>query len=115
MKRILNGKEVDMTNEEIAALEQSRKIVWDKDAYEQELNAAHDRWFEAIYLPLEYKSAEEITLWVNNPKYSTEASSLIALYWQSWDMLKSHIETVTEANADVEAFIQSLPNFEPAP
>jgi len=104
-----------MTDEEIAALEESRKIVWDKDAYEQELNAAHDRWFEAICLPLEYKSAEEIALWEDDEEFAEEANSLKGLYKTSWRLVKAHLATVTEATANVDAFIQSLPNFEPAP
>lgn len=115
MKRILNGKEVDMTNEEIAALEQSRKIVWDKEAYESELNAAHDAWFSAIILPLDYKSVEEIPLWIGDEEFDAEAAALKSLYRQSWKLLKAHLEEVTEATANVDAFIQSLPNFEPAP
>lgn len=84
---------------------------WNKEAYEQELNAAHDRWFEAIYRPLEYKSAEEIALWEDEEEFAEEANSLKGLYKTSWCLVKAHLTTVTEETANVEAFIQSLPTL----
>lgn len=103
------------TEAERDAYMSQKPTVWDKDAYERELNAAHDRWFEAIYLPLEYKSAEEIALWEDDEEFAEEANSLKGLYKTSWLLVKAHLATVTEVTANVDAFIQSLPNFEPAP
>ena len=96
---------------EVTPFEKVEEVeIWSKDKYEQELNVAHDLWFESKYKPLDYKSVQEIGLWVNNPEYGEEATSLLNLYWDSWELLKAHLIFVTEQTANVEAFINSLPN-----
>lgn len=87
------------------------QIIFDKNAYEKELNIAYDAWFNSIIAPLEYRSPEEISLWISDEDFHQEAVALNNLYVQSWKMLKQHLEEVTQETADVEAFINTLPTF----
>ncbi len=116
MKRILNGKEVDMTNEEIAALEESRKRAWDKQAYCEEVWRAHSEWYRILISrkpDFDYESKGEVEFYTNHKDDAVrnQAISLRDLWFTSVDLLYAHCDEVTEETANVEAFIQSLPNL----
>jgi len=116
MKRILNGKEVDMTNEEIAALEESRKIVWDKEAYCDEVRAAHSEWYNNLIArkpDFDYDDKGDVEFYTHHERedWRTQAISLRKLWFDTTDMLYAHYDEVTEETANVEAFIQSLPTI----
>jgi hypothetical protein len=108
------------TPEERDAYLATKPSVWDKEAYSKECSAAHSEWYRQIYTrkpDLDYESKGEIAMYlsIEDEKLRAQATSLTNLWFQSVDMLYAHLSEVTEATANVDAFIQSLPNFEPAP
>jgi hypothetical protein len=84
---------------------------FDKKAYCRFINDLHDDLFKNYYEPLDYVSKEEITMWLNNETYSAEATILLEWYWLTWELIKQHLETVTEETADAELFINNLPKL----
>ena len=88
-------------------------IPFDWDAYKQQLNETQEEWFLNIITadPYEYSSFYELSLWVNHPTYGNEAQLFIQLWWDSWDLLKQHLSTVTEETADIQTFINQLNNL----
>jgi hypothetical protein len=84
---------------------------FDINQYTIEVNQLHDDLFKSYYEPLDYVSKEEIAIWVDNPTYSAEATILLDWYWLTWELIKQHLETVTEETADAETFINNLPKL----
>lgn len=106
----------ELTQQEIEDYFESTKpplpepIPFDWDAYKQQLNEIQEEWFLNIITadPYEYSSFYELSLWVTHPTYGNEAQLFIQLWWDSWDLLKQHLLTVTEETADIQTFINQL-------
>jgi hypothetical protein len=106
----------ELTEQEIQDYFESTKpplpepIPFDWDAYKQQVNETQEEWFLNIITadPYEYSSFYELSLWVNHPTYGNEAQVFIQLWWDSWDLLKQHLSTVTEETADIQTFINQL-------
>lgn len=115
LPRLIKGNEMlifDTIEERDAYVESITPApVWTKEAYVAEVNRLHEDLFAQYYTQRDYQSREEIALWVNHPQYGGEATALIAWYWITWDLIKAHEAQATEATADVQAFINSLPTF----
>lgn len=100
MIKILDGKEVEMTELEIQQLEQSRITTWSKEQHLAEINALHEREFDRRWRAADYVGRWEVAATANdesNP-YNSEAKSIMAYWWDGWDAIKSYGETVTEEN-----------------
>lgn len=96
------------------------KNLWNKEAYCEEVSQAHSEWYRQIFTrkpDFDYESKGEIAMYLEHPDEAlrNQAKALTDLWFSSVDLLYAHYDEVTEATANVDAFIQSLPNFEPAP
>lgn len=100
MKKLLNGIEVEMTELEIHQLEQSRIVAWSKEAHIAEINALHEAEFKRIWLAAGYKTEEELSRAIGNPKnkFHAEAMLIDDYWWGGWDAIEAYSETVTENN-----------------
>jgi hypothetical protein len=92
--------------------------AWDKEAYCAEVWRAHSEWYRSIFTrkpDFDYESKGEIAMYLShkNEELRNQAKALTELWFNSVDLLYAHYDEVTETTADVEAFIQSLPNYEP--
>ena len=92
------------------------KNLWNKEAYCEEVSQAHSEWYRQIFTrkpDFDYESKGEIAMYlsIEDEKLRAQATSLTNLWFQSVDMLYAHLSEVTEATANVEAFIQSLPTL----
>lgn len=88
---------------------------WDKAAYCDAVNEAHTEWYRSIYTrkpDLDYSGIGDIGLYLNHPDFGAQAQALQQLWWDSVEILYSHLETVTEQTAlSTEDFIASLPQL----
>ncbi len=100
MIRILDGKEVEMSEEEIQQLEQSRTSAWSKEQHIAEINALHKSEFDRKWLELEYDGRWEVVDAARDAsnEYHEEAKALMAYWWNGWAAIKTYGETVTEEN-----------------
>ncbi len=117
--KVIDGAETLFfdTPEERDAYLAAKPLVWDKEAYSHECSAAHSQWYRQIYTrkpDLDYESKGEIAMYlsIEDEKLRAQATMLTNLWFQSVDMLYAHLAEVTEATANVEAFIASLPGYE---
>lgn len=102
--------------EDKAAFYAALQNGWDKYAYTEVINQAHSDWYRSIYArkpDLDYSSIGEIGLYLTHPDFGAQAQALQQLWWDSVDILYTHLEEVTEATAlTPEDFINSLPKFD---
>jgi hypothetical protein len=100
MKKILDGKEVEMTELEIQEFEQSRITAWSKEAHIGEINALHKAEFERRYKALDYEAEWDVVLYAEKSElgYQEEANALLNYWTSGWDAIKIYDETVNENN-----------------
>ena len=111
MKKILDGKEVEMTEFEIQQLQQSRIKTWSKEEHIAEINFLHEEVFNKKLTDAEYVGRWELNAVLSDPdnEYYQEAKDIIAYWWDCWDVIKSYGETVTEQNMiDPQTFVNNL-------
>lgn len=97
MKKILDGKEVEMTPEEIQEFEQSRTLPWSKEAHLAEINALHEADFDRRWRAADYVGRWEVAAAANdesNP-YNSEAKAIMAFWWNGWATIKAYEEALT--------------------
>lgn len=110
MNRILNGEEIEMTDEEIQALEQSRAQMWDLDNFTTQLSSAFDAKFETYWKEKGYFDLHDL----NNhsvdtqSKYHTEALSLIRWANNAWEDAISDINE----QSNIQEIINSLAPYQ---
>jgi hypothetical protein len=104
----LTQEEIDQYNASLIE-DPQEESVWDKNAYDVEMNRWHNEWFSAIISPkpYEYASAEELPLWYGS-EYDEEARKFAELYRQSWQMLKDYLEVVTEETINTDNIMQQI-------
>lgn len=90
--------------------------AWDKEAYCAEVSAAHTDWYRQIFTrkpDFDYESKGEIAMHLEHPDEAlrNQAKALTELWFDSVDLLYAHYDEVTEATANVDSFIQSLPTL----
>lgn len=110
MIRILDGKEVEMTELEIQQLEQSRIVAWDKEAHLAEINALHEAEFDRRWRAADYVGRWEVASAANDEtnECNTEAKSIMNYWWNGWAAIKAYGDTLTEQPNETAAefFIQ---------
>ena len=92
-------------------------LAWDKEAYCEQVSAAHSEWYRQIYTrkpDLDYESKGEIAMYLSHEDEAlrNQAEALTKLWFTSVDMLYAHIAEITEATANLDSFIASLPGYE---
>ena len=109
MKRILNGVEIEMTQEEIQALEQSRAQMWDLDNFTTQLSSAFDAKFETYWSAKGYTDISDLLSHAanHNSVYHTEALSLIQWSHNEWEAAIADIDE----QSNIEEIINSLQPF----
>ncbi len=100
MIKILDGKEVEMTELEIQQLEQSRITAWSKEAHLAEINALHEAEFNKRLTDADYVGRWELNAVLADPtnEYYNEAKTIIAYWWDGWEAIKVYGETINENN-----------------
>jgi hypothetical protein len=110
MKRLLNGQEIEMTEEEIQALEQSRLQAWDLNNFIKELSLAFDIKFETYWKEKGYENLTDLVSHEANPNspHYTEALSLIQWAHEQWEVAITNINE----NSNIEKIINSLAPYQ---
>jgi hypothetical protein len=88
--------------------------TWSKEAHLAEINALHEAEFERRWLAAGYKTEEELSRAVGNPKnkFHAEAMLIDDYWWDGWDAIEAYGETVTEQNfIDPQTFVDNLENI----
>jgi hypothetical protein len=100
--------------EELDAYINALSIVWNKEAHLAEINALHEAEFERRWLAAGYKTEEELSRAIGNPKnkFHAEAMLIDDYWWDGWDAIEAYGETVTEENfIDPQTFVDNLENI----
>lgn len=87
--------------------------VWSKEQHLVEINALHEAEFERRWLAAGYKTEEELSRAIGNPKnkFHAEAMLIDDYWWDGWDAIEAYGETVTEQNMiDPIQFVNNLEN-----
>lgn len=106
------GQQVEITNEEWAVI-QAQATAWSKESHLAEINALHEAEFERRWLAAGYKTEEELSRAIGNPKnkFHAEAMLIDDYWWDGWDAIEAYGETVTEQNMiDPIQFVNNLEN-----
>jgi hypothetical protein len=114
MKKILDGKEVEMTAQEIQEFELSRTQSWNKEAHLAEINTLHEAEFKRRLSDANYVAEWELNAVLSDSEneYFDEAILIINYWWNGWDAIKAYSETVTEENfIDPIQFVNNLENI----
>ena len=95
---IHNGEEI--SQEAFDAIVAALPKVWSKEAHITEINALHEAEFERRWLALGYKTEQELSRAIGNPKnkFHAEAMLIDDYWWDGWDAIEVYGETVTENN-----------------
>ena len=106
MKRLLNGQEVEMTEEEIQALEQSRLQVLDLNNFIKELSLAFDIKFETYWKAKGYTDISDLLSHAANTNsvYHSEALSLVQWSHNEWEAAISDLDEAS----NIEEIINGL-------
>ena len=109
MKRILNGKEIEMTADEIAELEQSRVGHFNLELFIQELSNTFDLKFETYWRAKGYTDTTDLLSHAANTNsvYHSEALSLIQWSHNEWEAAIADIDE----NSNIEEIINNLSAF----
>lgn len=87
-------------------------VIWNKEAYIQQVNEAHNALFRSLYQERNYLSIGEISLWVDDAEFGVEAKALRNWWNETCKEVANYLDDVTEESAlTVEEFIQTLPTF----
>lgn len=86
--------------------------VWDKAAYCDDVNSAHNDLFQQLYTERDYLTIGEIPIWQNDEDFGAESLALQLWWVNTCKIVSAYLETVTEETAQpIETFINSLPKF----
>lgn len=101
MKKLINGIEYEMTEQEITELELSRQVIWSKENHIAELNEYHNQQFDQLWQQAGYLGAWEVVIASKNLEldYNDEAQDIMNYLWQGEQIINIYAETVTEQNA----------------
>ena len=110
MKRLLNGQEVEMTEEEIQALEQSRIVQWNEASFLSDLSLAFDAKFEEYWKAKRYFDLNDLNSHAanHNSVYHAEALSLIQWSHDEWEAAIADIDE----QSNIQEIINSLQVYE---
>lgn len=116
--KVIDGSDTLYFNTEVErdAYINAKPKVWDKETYCEEVWRAHSEWYRKIYTrkpDFDYESKGEIAMYLEHPDEAlrNQAKALTELWFDSVDLFYAHYDEVTEATANVNAFIQSLPTL----
>jgi hypothetical protein len=76
--------------------------------YEKEVNELHNSMLDELLKRKNYLSLGEVSLWINDETYGTEANQIIQWFKSTYILIKNHIETI-EIYQDPQGFISTLP------
>lgn len=109
MKRILDGSEVEMTEEEVAKFEASRVQGWDENLSLSILSYHFDEKFKMYWSAKGYESLTDLISHEANPNsiYHAEALSLVDWSHKAWEEVVSKLEE----ESDIEQIINSLQEY----
>lgn len=83
---------------------------FDLDGYKQEVNESHNLLFQSLYLSKNYLSIGEISLWLDNEEFGTEAKLLSDWWILTCGLVAEYLDGVTEQTI-IENFIDTLPKL----
>ncbi len=109
MKKIVDGKEVEMNEEEIQALEQSRFQQWDRKFSLSMLSLHFDEKFKTYWSEKGYENLTDLISHEANPNsiYHAEALSLVQWSHEQWEIAAAQLNE----NSDIEQIINSLQEY----
>ncbi len=84
---------------------------WSKQAHLAEINALHEAEFERRWMAAGYKTEEELSRAIGNPKnkFHAEAMLIDDYWWDGWDAIVAYGETLTEQPTETpEEFFTQL-------
>jgi hypothetical protein len=85
---------------------------WDKEAYCQEINEAHNSLFTQLYTERNYLTIGEVPIWEADDEFGAESLALQQWWIDTCKAVAAYLESVTEQTAQpIETFINSLPKF----
>ncbi len=105
-----NGNRTEITDKEYQLLIGAAN-AWSKEAHLAEINALHEAEFERRWLAAGYKTEEELSRAIGNPKNKFHAEALLIddYWWDGWGAIVLYAETVTENNfIEPKIFIDGL-------
>ena len=111
MIRILDGKEVKMTELEIQQLEQSRTSARSKDTHLAEINALHEAEYKRRLEAANYVNGWEVVACAADPlnEYNAEAKTLLAYWFDGWSAIETYAANLTEQPTETpEEFVATL-------
>ena len=110
MKKLINGIEHEMTEEEIAELELSRQVIWSKENHIAEVNEYHNQQFDKLWQQAGYLGAWEVAIASQNVRlaYQAEAEAIMNYLWQGEQIIEAYALTVTEETAKTPEEVLSL-------
>lgn len=114
MKKLLNGKEVDLTTDEQHELMQYDNQQFNKYAHLANINQLHDELFNSILTQHNYTSFAELSIWAQEPnnEYYTEANAIKNWYQSTWLLIRDYSNVVTEkTKIDPQEFTDNLPKL----
>lgn len=112
--RLINGNLIQVFNtvEERDLFVSNMPNPFDLDDYKQQVNEAHNALFRSLYNQYNYLSIGELSLWVNDAQYGTEATMLRDWWIETCKLVSTYLESVTEETAlPIEDFIETLPKI----
>lgn len=95
----------------IGEIQVIENTLWNKEAYAEKLNTAHNELFRQLYTERNYLSMGEIPIWGNDEDYSEESLALQEWWRVTCKLVENHLSEVTEERP-IENFINSLPKFD---
>lgn len=98
------------TEEERDAHVSSIPKVWNKEAYCNEINTAHNELFTQLYTERDYLTIGEISLWLSDETYGQEATGLINWWRITCEIVKEYLNNVTE-ETQITDFLNTLPQL----
>lgn len=110
MKKLINGIEYEMTEQEIAEFELSRQVIWSKENHIAEINQYHNQQFDQLWQQAGYLGAWEVAIASKNPEleYHAEAQSIMNYLWEGEQIINNYALTVTEETAQTPEEILSV-------
>ena len=84
---------------------------WSKEAHLAEINALHEAEFERRWMAAGYKTEEELSRAIGNPKnkFHAEAMLIDDYWWDGWDAIVAYADTLTEQPTETpEEFFNQL-------
>jgi hypothetical protein len=83
---------------------------WDKAAYCDAINEAHNNLFQQLYTERDYLTIGEIPIWQNDEEFGDESLALQNWWIDTCKIVENYLSTVTEATI-IDNFIDTLPKL----